>query len=100
VEAAHRLVGRGDARLDRSAQQFFANPALPDREEISRAFSGACHGGQQQCATYVLDRGADVNWMPGWENSTPLDAAIRSGATDLTGWLRIRGATTTDQTGQ
>jgi hypothetical protein len=48
----------------------------------------------------VLDRGADVNWMPGWENSTPLDAAIRSGATDLTGWLRIRGATTTDQTGQ
>jgi uncharacterized protein len=106
-KAAHRLVERGARTTMQDAatlgltvrlEQFFTGPTPPDRDEISRAFWGACHGGQQQCAAYLLDRGADANWIPGWEDRTPLDAAIRSGATDLAGWLRARGATTADET--
>jgi ankyrin repeat protein len=57
-----------------------------------RAFWGACHGGRRQCAEYLLDRGADLNWIPPWENLTPLDAAEREGADELARWLRERGA--------
>jgi uncharacterized protein len=64
------------------------------RPEVNRAFWGACHGGQQQCAAYLPDRGADLNWIPGWEELTPLDAAQRSEATALVEWLRSRGART------
>jgi uncharacterized protein len=107
--AAHRLVERGahttmaDAAtlgLTDRLERFFAGATAPDGEEVNRAFWGACHGSQQLCAGYLLDRGADVNWIPGWEHRTPLDAAIRSGATDLAGWLRARGATTADETGR
>jgi uncharacterized protein len=44
-------------------------------------------------ARYLLDRGAQPNWIPGWENRTPLDAAERSGATEVAAWLRGIGAT-------
>lgn len=100
-QAAHRLVQRGaqttiddDATLgllDR-LERYFAGATPPAPEEVNRAFWGACHGGQQQCAAYLLDRGADLNWVPGWEELTPLDAAQRSEATELVGWLRDRGA--------
>jgi hypothetical protein len=36
----------------------------------------------------------DVNWIPDGERRTPLDAAIRCGATDLAAWLPERGAST------
>jgi uncharacterized protein len=100
-QAAHRLVQRGgrttidDAAtlglLDR-LQRYFAEAEPPAPEEVNRAFWGACHGGQQQCAAYLLDRGADPNWIPEWEQLTPLDAARRSDAVELVGWLRGRGA--------
>ena len=98
--AAHRLVERGatttidDAAtlglLDR-LEAFFAG-AAPAADEVTRAFWGACHGGQRACAEYLLDRGADIDWVPPWEPLTPLDAAARSGADDLVAWLRSRGA--------
>jgi uncharacterized protein len=98
--AAHRLVERGatttidDAAtlglLDR-LQAFFAG-AAPPADEVTRAFWGACHGGQRACAEYLLDRGADIDWVPPWESLTPLDAAARSGADHLAAWLRSRGA--------
>jgi uncharacterized protein len=98
--AAHRLVERGatttidDAAtlglLDR-LETFFAD-AAPTADEVNRAFWGACHGGQRACAEYLLDRGADIDWVPPWEPLTPLDAATRSGADDLVAWLRSRGA--------
>jgi len=107
--AAHRLVERGarttlqDAAtlglMDR-LEQCFAGPDLPGPEEVSRAFWGACHGGQQPSAAYLLDRGADVNWIPDWEPRTPLDAATRSGATDLAAWLREQGASTAAELGR
>jgi hypothetical protein len=100
-QAAHRLVQRGarttidDAAtlglLDR-LERYFTEPTPPAPEEVNRAFWGACHGGQQQCAAYLLDRGADLDWVPAWEELTPLDAAQRSGAVELVGWLRARGA--------
>jgi hypothetical protein len=99
--AAHRLVERGarttlqDAAtlglMDR-LEHFFAGPTSARQDEIDRAFWGACHGGQQRCAEYLLNLGADVNWIPDWEDRTPLDAATRSGATDMIGWLRAQGA--------
>lgn len=98
--AAHRLVERGakttltDAAtlglIDRVEGHLAATP--PTQEEINRAFWGACHGGQQHCANYLLERGAALNWLPPWEDLTPLDAARRSGATELVRWLRDRGA--------
>jgi len=101
--AAHRLVERGattaidDAAtlglLDR-LEAFFAGAAAPAADEVDRAFWGACHGGQRACAEYLLDRGADIDWVPPWEPLTPLDAAARSGADDLVAWLRGRGART------
>jgi uncharacterized protein len=100
-EAARRLVERGakttlqDAAtlglMDR-LDEYLARETRPSTEEIDSAFWGACHGGQRAAAEYLLDRGADLNWIPPWENLTPLDAARRSEAGELAGWLRDRGA--------
>jgi uncharacterized protein len=100
-EAAHRLVERGaqvtlvDAAtlglIDR-LHEYIGSVAAPSPDEIRHAFWGACHGGQQIAAEYLLGYGADVNWIPPWEELTPLDAAERSGATELLDWLRHRGA--------
>jgi ankyrin repeat protein len=66
----------------------------------ARTLWGACHGGQLSAAQFLLDHGAELNWVPGWENLTPLDAATRSGATDVIGWLRGRGAKTATELGR
>ena len=99
--AAHRLVERGalttltDAATlglrDRVEQAFAAAPP-PTPQETSGAFWGACHGGQQPCAEFLLDQGAELDWTPSWEPLTPLDAAERSNAAHLARWLRSRGA--------
>ena len=99
-DAAHRLVERGartrlkDAAalglLDR-VEAAFDSPAPPARDEITSAFWSACHGGQRQTGHYLLERGADINWV-GWDNKTPLDAAVDNRSFDLVRWLRTRGA--------
>jgi hypothetical protein len=99
---AFRLVERGarttlvDAAtlglFERVEEYFSTAAARPDPAEITRAFWGACHGGRHRCAHYLLDQGAELNWLPPWENLTPLDAARREGADDLVHWLRGRGA--------
>jgi uncharacterized protein len=99
--AAHRLVERGahatlqDAAtlglLDRLEAALAVAPG-PSADEIDMAFWGACHGGQEACAALLLDRGANLNWIPPWEDLTPLDAASRADAGDLVAWLRTRGA--------
>ena len=95
---AHRLVERGAATtlmdaatlglLDR-VQSYFPGATS---EAVNEAFWGACHGGQRQCAEYLLGQGADLNWVPPWEPLTPLDAARRDEATGLALWLREQGA--------
>ena len=101
--AAQRLVERGahitcqDAAtlgmIDR-LETFFVGPDVPAPGEVNVAFWGACHGGRQRCAAFLLDRGADINWVAPWEDRTPLDAALRSGAEAVAGWLRKLGART------
>jgi ankyrin repeat protein len=98
--AARRLVARGAhtglweaatlGLLDRVEAILTAEPDLTP-EKITGDFWGACHGGQHATAEYLLAHGADLNWI-GWDDLTPLDAAERSGATDLAQWLRARGA--------
>ncbi len=64
--AARRLVARGakttltDAAtlglIDR-IEIYSRSVTPPTEEEINRAFWGACHGGQQDCAAYFLEKG-------------------------------------------
>lgn len=67
-----------------------------DTAQLSGAFWHACAGGQRRAAEYLLDRGADLNWVPDYTEGTPLDAAGSLGTQreNLLSWLRERGATT------
>jgi hypothetical protein len=65
-----------------------------DAEEISMAFWYACHGGQRAAAELLLAAGADIDWVAPWDGLTPLDAAVRSEASEMADWLRSRGART------
>lgn len=97
--AARRLVERGARAtlwqaaalglMDRVEDLFTMSPPSPD--EITNAFWCACHGGQQATADYLLDRGADLNWI-GHDALTPLAAATRRGAAELAAHLRAKGA--------
>ena len=99
-QAARRLVQRGARTtiwqaaalglMDRVDGYFTAVPP-PTPDEITNAFWCACHGGQRTAAEYLLGRGADLNWI-GYDGLTPLDAAIRSGASELVEWLCSRSA--------
>ncbi|MEU4625672.1 ankyrin repeat domain-containing protein [Actinoplanes sp. NPDC023801] len=101
--AARRLVKRGARTtlwhaaalglMDR-LHDCLTGPRRPAPAEISDALWGACHGGQQTAAASLLDEGAELNRIPGWERLTPLDAAHRSDAGRLADWLRDRGAMT------
>ncbi len=99
-QAARRLVERGARStlwqaaalglMARVGDHFAKNPA-PTPDEVTNAFWCACHGGQQATAEYLLDRGANLNWV-GYDKLSPIDAASRSGAGELVQWLRSRGA--------
>jgi uncharacterized protein len=75
--------------LDRLQRQLAED--APSRDDLTRTFWCACHGGQQGSAEILLDRGAGLNWV-GFDGLTPLDAAQRSEAHLLVEWLRLRGA--------
>ncbi|MEU9962264.1 ankyrin repeat domain-containing protein [Streptomyces sp. NPDC050982] len=98
--AAHRLVGLGacttlmDAAtlglLDR-VKEVVEGAEPPGRHAVTRAFWGACHGGQLAAADYLLARGADLDWV-GYDNKTPLDIARSTDADGVVHWLRELGA--------
>jgi ankyrin repeat protein len=97
---ARRLVERGAQTtlwqaaalgLDRRVEECFASNSAQAPGEITNAFWCACHGGQLPAAQYLLDRGADLNWV-GYDGLSPLDAASRSGAINVVEWLREHGA--------
>lgn len=95
--AARRLVERGAqisawdvAALGLTDRLRSVPPE--DRDELLWA---ACHGGHRETAEYLLNAGADINWV-GYDDLTPLGAAERSDADDLAAWLRTRGGRTTD----
>jgi hypothetical protein len=108
-DAARRLVERGarttltDAAtlglMDRVKAHFRA-AETPTRDALTRAFWGACHGGQRQAAECLLAHGADINWI-GHGGMTPLDVARRddaerlvgrTAAKDLVSWSEAQGA--------
>jgi ankyrin repeat protein len=99
-QAARRLVERGAqtslweaaavGMIDR-VEAYFAAQSQLTPEEVTNAFWCACHGGQRGTAEYLLSRGADLNWL-GYDKLTPVDAARRSGAEELVGWLKSLGA--------
>jgi uncharacterized protein len=103
--AARRLVEQGartrlsDAAalglLDR-VEALCAEESDPDSEVITQAFWSACHGGQRSTAEYLLERGAEINWV-GWDEKTPLDVVDEKAAPDLAAWLRARGAKHTNE---
>lgn len=98
--AARRLLERGARTtlwqaaalgLMARVEQYFAGKPAPAPDEITNAFWCACQGSQQAAAEYLLQRGADLDWV-GYNQLTPLDAAARSGAVELVQLLRGRGA--------
>lgn len=100
-KAAHRLVQLGARTnltdvatlgLMERLEGFFTKDSKPEANEIDRAFWGSCHGGQKTAAAFLYEHGANINWLPDWENLSPLDAAQREGATELVEWLRSVGA--------
>lgn len=68
-----------------------SRPGAPPPDEVTHAFWCACHGGQRATAEYLLDRGADLDWV-GYDGLTPIEAARRSGAEEVVEWLRRQGA--------
>ncbi|MFN0089744.1 MAG: ankyrin repeat domain-containing protein [Acidimicrobiales bacterium] len=98
--AAQLLLKRGaHTRLKEAAalgvmdrlEAAFAGDDSPGQEEASKALFGACAGGQLAAAAFLVERGANVNWL-GWDDQTPLDAAERAHAVRLAEWLLERGA--------
>lgn len=82
--------------MDQLAAQV-SDVAPGDADQVSDAFWAACHGDQLRAAEYLLDHGAALNWLPGWEQLTPLDAAARSAATEVITWLHSQGANTSSE---
>ena len=102
-KVANRLVERGArASLWEAAalgmmpevEAYFAAEAPPAPDEVTNAFWCACHGGQRETAEFLLNRGAEMNWI-GHDGLTPADAAERSRAVGVVAWLRGLGATFT-----
>jgi hypothetical protein len=113
-DTARRLVERGarttltDAAtlgLMERVEAHFSSGETLTADAITRAFWGACHGGQRQVAEFLLARGADINWL-GHGGMTPLDVARREDAARLVGhvaahdvvrWLEAQGARSANQ---
>lgn len=104
-KAARRLIERGatvdlhDAAtlgLMEYLEKEYAGEQGSDEgnadEKTSLAFWNACHGGSLEGAKFLRDQGADRNVVPPWDETTPLDAAIKSGNEELVEWLKSIGA--------
>ncbi len=89
--AARRLLERGakvtywQAAALGVLEEVRAHTAA-SKEEITNAFWNACRGGQRETAEYLLNQGADPNWV-GHDDKTPLDVARESGNQELIDWL-------------
>ncbi len=60
-------------------------------DDLASAFWGACHGGHLATAQWLLEEGADRNWIAPWDRLTPLDAARSNGFDQLAEWLANHG---------
>lgn len=104
---ARRLIERGAQPtlpeaaalgLMHAVEERFGEATQPGPEEVTNAFWYACHGGQRGPAEFLLDRGAELNWL-GHDGRTPFDAARSSGANALVAWLHHRGGLSAGELG-
>ena len=79
--------------LDR-LEELLAGQSGTEREALSQAFWHACAAGQRRAAELLLNRGADLNWVPDYAKGTPLDTARGLGTrqNNVITWLRDQGA--------
>jgi uncharacterized protein len=84
--------------LDRLEELLGAQPTT-ESENLSQAFWHACAAGQRRAAELLLNRGAELNWVPNYAKGTPLDAASGQGTrqSNVLSWLRERGARSSEQ---
>ncbi|MEP7113553.1 MAG: ankyrin repeat domain-containing protein [Ilumatobacteraceae bacterium] len=104
-KVARRLLERGAnttmweaaalGLLDRVKSEFAPDPP-PSIEDVTGALWGACHGGHLAVAEFLVDQGADINWV-GWDDLTSLDVAERSASDDVSNWLRGLGAKSAEE---
>jgi ankyrin repeat protein len=97
-KAAQRLVERGASptwwqaaalgMLDLVRARWQEQPP-PTPDEITRAFWHACRAAQQNTAAFLVERGADPDWV-GWDHKTPRQVASESGDSDFIAWLDQR----------
>jgi len=59
------------------------------RDQVTNACWHACRAGQEETAGYLIDQGADLDWI-GHERTTPLQVAGESGVQGLADRLRER----------
>ncbi len=73
--------------------------AGPADDAVSQAFWHACAAGQRRAAELLLEHGASLDWVPGYAEGTPLDAASGVGTRqeNVLNWLRELGAPTASQ---
>jgi ankyrin repeat protein len=85
--------------LDRLEQLLVAQSGA-DPKAISQAFWHACVAGQRRAAELLLNKGADLNWVPDYAKGTPLDAARGLGTRqeNVISWLRAQAAQSSEQT--
>jgi ankyrin repeat protein len=83
--------------LDR-LDELLADESLATSEKINQAFWHACAGGQRRAAELLLDRGAQMSWVPDYADGTALDAARGRGTRqdNVIEWLEARGAHASD----
>jgi ankyrin repeat protein len=84
--------------LDRLEELLGGQPNIKP-ETVSQAFWHACGAGQRRTAELLLNRGAELNWVPDYAKGTPLDAASGLGTrqNNVIDWLRERGARSSEQ---
>jgi uncharacterized protein len=104
-KAARRLLERGARTtiwqaaalgLQERVEEYCERQPPPSPDEITYAFWNACRKGHRQTAEFLLERGADLNWI-GYDRRTPLEAALESDAKDLITWLRDHGARSAEE---
>jgi uncharacterized protein len=62
--------------------EHFCGETLPTPDQVTSLSGRHATGGHRAGAAYLLDRGADLNWI-GYDRLTPLEAAQRSNASEL-----------------
>ena len=93
--AARRLVERGAnvewwqgaalGMIEVTKARWTQSPP-PAPREVNSALWHACRAAQRSTAEFLLEQGADPNWL-GWDHKTPRRVADESGDADFVAWL-------------